>query len=106
MMVKVSYGYNEPEEATTEILGTYESWDEAAAAAEDKFDAIKERLADPETCYGEIEACRDNYYVTYGYYDPNLGRVVADRYYYVSIIERHPTHILAAWLQTAATTSV
>ena len=42
-----------------------------------------ERLGD------EIEACRDNYYVTYGYYDPELDHVYAGYdYYYVSVIER------------------
>ena len=89
--LKVAYGDvdDEPEMATTEILGTYESLDEACEEAKSKFDAIKERLGnDLEVRFGEIEACRDNYYVTYGYYDPNLGRVVADRYYYVSVIER------------------
>ena len=89
MMVKVSYGYNEPEEATTEILGTYESWDEAAAAAEDKFDAIKERLADPETCYGETEGSQYDYYDAIGDHTVECGRVFSGVDYYckVSIIE-------------------
>ena len=101
---KVAYGdVDEPDMATVEILGTYETRDEAVEAAQDKFCAI---VGDADVCFGEVKGGRYKCYVTYGYYDPNLGRVVADRYYYVSIIERHPTHILAAWLQTAATTSV
>ena len=103
--LKVAYGdVDEPETATTEYLGTYETRDEAVEAAQDRFCAIVGDAAD--VCFGEMTGGRYKCYVTYGYYDPNLGRVVADRYYYVSIIERHPTHILAAWLQTAATTSV
>ena len=38
---KVVYGYvNELEPVTTDVLGTYETWDEAAEAAEDKFSSI------------------------------------------------------------------
>ena len=103
--LKVAYGYvDEPEMATVEILGTYETRDEAVEAAQDKFRAIVDDLSD--VCFGEIEGGRNKCYVTYGSYDPNLGCVVADRYYYVSIIERQPTHILAAWLRTATTTLV
>ena len=40
-MLKVSYGYvDEPDMATTDILGTYETWDEAAEVAENKFSSI------------------------------------------------------------------
>lgn len=90
--LKVSYGYvDEPEMATTDILGTYRSRDEACEAAQRKFDAINERLGDGlEVRYGEIDGSCDNCYVTYGYYDANLGRLPTgyDRYYYVSVIER------------------
>ena len=104
-MVKVAYGdVDEPEMATVETLGTYKTRDEAVEAAQDKFNAIVDDLSD--VCFGEISGGRNKCYVTYGSYDPNLGCVVADRYYYVSIIERQPTHILAAWLRTATTTSV
>ena len=89
MMVKVSYGYNEPEEATTEILGTYESWDEAAAAAEDKFDAIKERLGnDLEVRFGETEGSQYDYYDAIGDHTVECGRVFSGvDYCKVSIIE-------------------
>ena len=87
---KVAYGdVDEPEMATVEILGTYETRDEACEEARSKFDAIKERLGnDLEVRFGEIEACRDNYYITYGYLNP-VDRVYAgyDRYYMVSVIE-------------------
>ena len=88
--LKVSYGYvDEPDMATTEILGTYRSRDEACEAAQSKFSAIT--LGDDlEVRYGEIEGGRDNCYVTYGYYDRELGRLLAgyDHYYYISVIER------------------
>ena len=88
-IVKVSYGYvDEPEMATTEILGTYKTRDEAAEAAQGKFQAVVGDLT--EIRFGEIEGGRYNCYVTYGYYDANLGRLLAgyDHYYYVSVIER------------------
>ena len=89
-MLKVSYVDDDPEMATTKTLGTYVSLDEACEAAQSEFDAIKEHLVDLEVCLGEIEACRDNYYITYGYYDGELCRLFDgyDHYYYVSIIER------------------
>ena len=89
--IKLSYGdVDEPEMATVEILGTYESWDEAEEAAESKFDAIKERLVDLKVYFGALEAGCCDYYVTYGYYDANPDRLLAgyDHYYYISIIER------------------
>ena len=91
--LKVSYGYvdDEPGMATVEALGTYESRDEACEAAQSKFDAINECLGDDlEVRFGAIEGNSRSCYVTYGYYDANLGRLVAgyDRYYYVSVIER------------------
>ena len=105
-MPKVAYGYvDEPDKATIENLGTYETRDEAVDAAQDKFREIV-GVSVCDVCDDEVKGGRNECYVTYGYYDPNLGRVVADRYYYVSIIERHPNHILAEWLRTAATTSV
>ena len=89
-MVRVSYGDvdDEREEATTEILGTYKTWDEACAAAQSKFDAIKECLADTETCVCDIWACLDTYYVSYGYIDLELGYVCETNYYMVSVVER------------------
>lgn len=87
--LKVSYGYvDEPAEATTEILGTYKTRDEAVEAAQDKFRAIVGDLR--EICFGEIEGSRCKCYVTYGYYDANLDCLLAgyDHYYYISIIER------------------
>ena len=85
--LKVAYGdVDEPETATTEYLGTYETRDEAVKVAQDKFCAIVGDLA--EAYVGEVKGGQYKCYVTYGYYDPNLGRVVADRYYYVSVIER------------------
>ena len=89
--LKVSYGDvdDEPETATVEILGTYGSWDEACEAAKSKFDAIMELLGDNfEIRFGEIEGSLDNYYVTYGYYDDEIGCVDNEHYYMVSVIER------------------
>ena len=82
--LKVSYGYvDEPEMATTELLGTYKSRDEASQAAQEKFNAINDgRCGDLEIRYGELESSHDNYYVTYGYF---AGYT---RYYYISVIER------------------
>ena len=86
--LKVSYGdVDEPEMATTELLGTYETRYEAVEAAQDKFRAIVDDL---DIRFGAIEGGRYECYVTYGYYDGELGRLVAgyDHYYYVSVIER------------------
>ena len=75
--LKLTNGYiDEPETWTAEILGSYESLDRACEAAEREFyDALEDLTDDCGTCFGEIEACLDNYYVTYGSYDPELGRV-------------------------------
>ena len=93
--IKVSYGdgyyYDEPEMATTEILGTYESRDEAREAAADKFGDIMERLGDDlEVHFHALEASLDldNYYVIYGYLNQELGYVDNEHYYMVSVIER------------------
>ena len=90
--LKVSYGdgdIDEPETATVEILGTYGSRDEACEAAKSKFDAIMELLGDDiDKRFGEIEGSLDNYYVTYGYYDDDIGCVDNEHYYMVSVTER------------------
>ena len=90
--LKVSYGYiDEPEMATTKILGTYETWDGASGAAEDKFLAIMGDLrGDTDTCYGEIDGSQYDYYVTDGDHDVEFGRVFTGQDYYcqVSVIER------------------
>ena len=89
--LKVSYGDvdDEPETATVEILGTYGSWDEACEAAKSKFDAIMELLGDDlDIRLHEIEASRYDYYVIYGYFDPELGCVDNEHYYMVSVTER------------------
>ena len=89
-MVKVSYGddIDEPEEATTEILGTYKTRYAADWAAQDKFDAIMERLADPETRFRDIKWHYCDYYVVYGYIELELGYVDNEHYYRVSVVER------------------
>ena len=88
--IKVSCGDydDEPEEATVEILGTYETRDEAAKAAESKFDEIMERLDDIDTCFDDIERSRYRYYVSYGYIELETGYVDNEYYYEVSVIER------------------
>ena len=94
--LKVSYGYlvdeddDERETETVEILGTYEDEGEALKAAEDKFYEVMEDIADIETCFGEVQESPYRYYVTYGYFDCELGRVFAgyNHYYEVSIKER------------------
>ena len=89
--LKVSYGDvdDEPETATVEILGTYGSWDEACEAAKSKFDAIMELLGDDiDKRFREVKESLDNYYVTYGYYDDDIGYVDNEHYYMVSVIER------------------
>ena len=92
--LKMSYGDvdDEPEMATVEILGTYKTLDEAVKAAEDKFDAIMDRLGDgcddcDELCFGNIERGCGDYYVTYGYRDCELGCVLREYYYRVYVIE-------------------
>ena len=63
--LKVSHGYvDEPEPATTEILGTYETWDEATEAAEDKFEAILDDLrGGTYLCHYDIPGSQYNYRV-------------------------------------------
>ena len=92
--LKMSYGdgyyYDEPEMATTEILGTYESRDEACEAAADKFGDIMERLGDDlEVHFHALEASLDldSYYVIYGYLNQELGYVDNEHYYTLSVIE-------------------
>ena len=80
--IKVAYG-DVDETETAEILGTYETWDEAAKAAEDKFDAILDG--------GETEGSHQyDYYVTDGDRNVESGRVVSGPDYYcqVAVIER------------------
>lgn len=87
--LKMSYGYvDEPETATTKILGTYESLDEVCEAAESKFDAALGRIGDDlDIRFRDIERSCCDCYATYGYYDCELGCVVADHYYRVYIID-------------------
>ena len=90
--LKVSYGdVDEPEEGTTELLGTYRSMEEACEAANSKFDAIRACIGDDsDICFGEIEGGCCDYYVTYGHRDGELCRLFDgyDHFYLVSIIER------------------
>ena len=90
-VVNVSYGDvgDEPEMALTETLGTYKTLDDACEAAASKFDEIKERLCDDlEVRFHGLEASFDNYYVIYGYLNPELGYVDNEHYYMVSVVER------------------
>lgn len=95
---ELSYGdVDEPEMATTEILGTYETMDEACEAAKSKFDAIMERLGDDHDIhfcetetYPDIHLCApgtypDRYYVTYGYLNHKLGCVCQEYFYDINI---------------------
>ena len=90
--LKVSHGYvDEPETEIVKIMGTYETLDEACSAAESKFSDIMDDLAgDCERCFGEVEGGCGDYYVTYGAYDCELGRVFAgyNHYYKVSVMTR------------------
>ena len=92
-MLKESFGDvdvdDEPD--VVEILGTYESLDEACEAAESEFDAIMERLGDPdcdEVRFGDIVRSCGDCYVTYGYRDCEIGYVLEEHYYRVYVIER------------------
>ena len=89
-VVNVSYGddIDEPEEATTEILGTYKTRYAADWAAAAEFDAIMERLADPETSFRDVGWSYCDYYVVYGYINLELGYVDNEQYYRVSVVER------------------
>ena len=89
-IVRVYYGHDidEPEMATVEdTLGPYKTRYAANRAAQSKFDAIKERLDDPETRYLEIVASYCDYYVIYGFIDLETGYVDSAHYYRVSVVE-------------------
>lgn len=76
-MVSVYYGvYDaEPELATVETLGTYESLSEACEVAASRFDATMESIADLDLRCRKVKESRYDYYVVYGYYDHELGGV-------------------------------
>ena len=73
--------------ATTDILGTYKTLDEACAAAESKFAEIMECLDDIETRFYAVERSRCRYYVVYGFIELELGYEVNADYYKLSVIE-------------------
>lgn len=87
--LKVSYGDvdDEPEMATVDICGTYESLDEAAKAAASKFNDIMECLDDVETRFDVVETSPYKYYVSYGYIELELGYVLDEQYYRVTVSE-------------------
>ena len=66
---------DEPELATVETLGTYESLDEACEVAASRYDATMESLADLDLHCHKVRESRYDYHVVYGYYDPELGGV-------------------------------
>ena len=90
-MVSVYYGdYGddiEPELATVEILGTYESLYEACEVAASKFRATMESLADLDLRCRKVKESRYDYYVVYGYYYPELGGVCDEDYCEVRVAE-------------------
>ena len=89
--LKVSYGYVDEPEATTDMIGNYETWDEATEAAEDKFSSILDNLSgNTDICFGEIAGSQYDYYVTYGDHDVEFGRVFSGYDYYcqVAVVER------------------
>ena len=87
--LKLSHGYvDDPETETVEVLGTYESQDEAFKAAENKFCEVMEYVADPEVRFGEVNESRYGYSVTYGYVDEYNTLINGhDHYYEVSVKE-------------------
>ena len=91
--LKLTHGdIDEPEMATVEVLGNYESLDEACEAAEREFDAIMESLGDDygdcdELCFDDIQRGCGDYYVSYGYRDCEIGRVLDEYYYRVYVVE-------------------
>ena len=87
--LKLSHGYvGEPETETVEILGTYESQDEAFKAAENKFCEVMEDIDDIEIRFGEVAESRYGYSVTYGYVDEYNTLINGhDHYYEVSVKE-------------------
>ena len=91
-MVNVYYGvygdYDaEPELATVETLGTYESLDEACEVAKSKFAATMKTLAVLEFRCRKVKESRYDYYVVYGYYYPELGGVLDEDYCEVRVAE-------------------
>ena len=62
--LKVSHGYvDEPEPVTTDMIGAYETWDEATEAAKDKFNAIIDDLrGNTDICFGDIAGSQYDYY--------------------------------------------
>ena len=89
--LKVSRGYvDEPETDTAKILGTYETLDEALAAADNKiYEVMYDIGMELEVRVGEIQDSPYRYYVTYGSVD-EYGTVVYgyNEYYEVRVIER------------------
>ena len=91
-MVSVYYGdygdYGvEPEMSTSEILGIYESLDDACEVAASKFDATMETFNDLEMRCRKVKMSRYDYYVVYGYYYPELGGVFDEDYCEVRVAE-------------------
>ena len=91
-MVNVYYGVYgdcdaEPELATVETLGTYESLDKACEVAASKFRATMESLDDLELRRRKVKESRYDYYVVYGYYYPELGGVLDEDYCEVRVAE-------------------
>jgi len=88
--LKVSYGYVDDEPETTGMLGTYETWDEAADAAENKFSSILDDLSgNTDICFGDIAGSQYDYYVTYGDHNFESGRVFSGYDYFcqVAVVE-------------------
>ena len=91
-MVNVYYGVYgdcdaEPELATVETLGTYESLDEACEVAASKFRAAMESIDDLELRRRKVKESRYDYYVVYGYYYPELGGVFDEDYCEIRVAE-------------------
>jgi len=61
--IKVAYGYSD-EPVTTDMFGTYETWDEAAKIAENKISSILDDLSgDTYLCPCDIPGNQYNYCV-------------------------------------------
>ena len=91
--LKVAYGYvDKPETETTGMLGTYETWDEAVEAAEDKFSSILGDLRGDDIYYGETDGKQYDYWDEdeEGDHIVEVGHVFSglDYYCHVSVIER------------------
>ena len=81
--LKLSHGYvDDPETETVEVLGTYESQDEALKAAENKFCEVMEDIDDIEIRFGEVKESPYRYYVTYGPVDEYDTLVYGYNHYY------------------------